>query len=108
MCSAKHTRFINVNDVFSSNVSNSHGNESVTVATNVEVSNQDNENTNTVFASNTNVSYNAAHETKCNASKQVLLLVLPVVVNDCYNTFALLDRASNSFCSQELVTTLRY
>ena len=40
-------------------------------------------------------------------SKQVLLPVVPVVVNDCYNTFALLDSAStNSFCSQELVNTL--
>ena len=94
MCGAKHTRFIHVNDVFGSNVSNGHGNESVTVATNVEVSNQDSENTNIVFASNTNVSHNAVHETKCNMSKQVLLPVVPVVVNDCYNTFALLDSAS--------------
>ena len=104
VCGAKHTI---VNDVFSSNISNSHGNESATVATNVEASNQDSENTNTVFASKTNVSHNAVHETKCNVSKQVLLPVVPVVVNDCYNTFALLDSAStNSFCSQELVNAL--
>ena len=47
------------------------------------------------------------HDSASSYSKQVLLPVVPFVINHTYHTYALLDGAStNSFCTQKLAKTL--
>ena len=103
VCGAKHTRLIHVIDEGSANcvTANSVANNDSQVnhsSNDIEVM------TSNVGIVETQNDISVTHDAKCNVSKQVLLPVVPITVNECFDTFALLDSGStNSFCSRALV-----
>ena len=107
VCNEKHTKFIHLDNmnvdssVSSCLVSNDKLNCSG-VSPNVQVN--DDQGGNSVMPSDVQVSLDI--KTNHNVS-QILLPLVPVVVNGTYATHALLDNAStNSFCSEKLVNSL--